>query len=261
MSAWPPRARGLPPRLTCACAGRASPLYTLTLARNFKRMAAGGALTDFARVEGLPGVMLANQLESGVLEQYAEAYRHPDYEQFVQTKVPGPAPGAGWLRAAASAWAMGGPLVGSCTAQWQPPQLGWRWGLHAARTRPRCHGDPGLRRVDCRSPSMAGRTGSTCRRRAATGTPAAIGVRQGRQSASCTCTGPPAGMLGQVSPPPPPPPPKKQEYCYTSLLLEVPAATNTLAALASCQAGPSAGCTCMVPAAEIGQPPLSVLLL
>lgn len=68
-------------------AGRANPLYTSTLPRNFKRQSVEGAMTDFARVEGLPGVVLANQLEAGVLEQYAESYRHPNYEEYIQTKV------------------------------------------------------------------------------------------------------------------------------------------------------------------------------
>ena len=68
-------------------AGRQSPLYSSTLPRNFKRQGTLGALTDFARVEGMPGVLLANQLEAGVLEQYAQSRRHPDYESYIQTKV------------------------------------------------------------------------------------------------------------------------------------------------------------------------------
>ena len=30
---------------------------------------------------------LANQLEASVLEQYADSWRRPNYEQYIQTKV------------------------------------------------------------------------------------------------------------------------------------------------------------------------------
>ena len=55
--------------------------------RSFKRSSTGGSLPDFARIEGLPGVLLANQLDAGVLEQYADGWRRPNYEQYIQTKV------------------------------------------------------------------------------------------------------------------------------------------------------------------------------
>ena len=55
--------------------------------RSFKRSSTGGSLPDFSRVEGLPGVLLANQLEASVLEQNADSWRRPNYEQYIQTKV------------------------------------------------------------------------------------------------------------------------------------------------------------------------------
>ena len=55
----------------------------------------------------MPGVLLANQLEAGVLEQYAQSYRHPDYESYIQTKV---------LRCAQAQLTSWPPVRGRCKA-------------------------------------------------------------------------------------------------------------------------------------------------
>ena len=60
-----------------------SSLFSLSLPRNFRR----AYTADFARVEGLPGVLLANQLSRQVLDQPPPAWGQLDYESYVQTKV------------------------------------------------------------------------------------------------------------------------------------------------------------------------------
>lgn len=46
-------------------------------------------MTDFARVEGLPGVLMANQLGKDVLSASPGRWGLPDFEDYVQTKVRG----------------------------------------------------------------------------------------------------------------------------------------------------------------------------
>ena len=58
-------------------------LFTLSLPRNYRR----GYKTDFSRVEGLPGVLLANQLGKDVLASQPGRWGLPDYDGSVQTKV------------------------------------------------------------------------------------------------------------------------------------------------------------------------------
>ena len=52
------------------------------MSRNFRRR----YVTDFARVEGVPGVYLANQLSSKVINDPA-AMRSADFAKFIQSKV------------------------------------------------------------------------------------------------------------------------------------------------------------------------------
>ena len=49
---------------------------------NFRRR----YITDFGRIEGIPGVYMANQLSSKMLTD-PSAMRGLDYEKFIQTKV------------------------------------------------------------------------------------------------------------------------------------------------------------------------------
>lgn len=60
-----------------------SSLFSLSLPRNFRRT----YTADFSRVEGLPGVLLANQLSREVLDEPPKIWGFPDYEGYVQTKV------------------------------------------------------------------------------------------------------------------------------------------------------------------------------
>jgi hypothetical protein len=64
--------------------GYSTSLFTLSMTRNFRR----SFITDFARVEGLPGVYLANQLSKEVFEDPSMIRRQGKvYEDFVQTKI------------------------------------------------------------------------------------------------------------------------------------------------------------------------------
>ena len=63
-------------------AGYNNTLYTLSMLRNFRRR----FITDFARVEGVPGVYLANQLSSKMVSDPA-AMRSADFEKFIQSKA------------------------------------------------------------------------------------------------------------------------------------------------------------------------------
>ena len=68
-------------------AGFSTSLFTLSMTRNFRR----SFITDFVRVEGLPGVYLANQLSKEVFEDPSMIRRQGKvYEDFVQTKVSAP---------------------------------------------------------------------------------------------------------------------------------------------------------------------------
>ena len=58
-------------------------LFSLSLPRNYRR----SYMADFSRVEGLPGVLLANQLGKDVLASQPGRWGLPDYDGSVQTKV------------------------------------------------------------------------------------------------------------------------------------------------------------------------------
>ena len=62
-------------------------LYTLSMLRNFRRR----FITDFARVEGVPGVYLANQLSNKMISD-PSAMRSADFEKFIQSKACSPRP-------------------------------------------------------------------------------------------------------------------------------------------------------------------------
>ncbi|KAK9828958.1 hypothetical protein WJX72_003046 [[Myrmecia] bisecta] len=58
-------------------------LFTLSLPRNYRR----NYVSDFGRVEGLPGVYLGNQVNGHMMSDPAWQTRGMDYENFLQTKV------------------------------------------------------------------------------------------------------------------------------------------------------------------------------
>ncbi|CAL5221253.1 g3408 [Coccomyxa viridis] len=57
-------------------------LYSLSMTMNFRRR----YITDFGRIEGIPGVYMANQLSSKMLTD-PSAMRGLDFEKFIQTKI------------------------------------------------------------------------------------------------------------------------------------------------------------------------------
>ena len=63
-------------------AGYNNTLYTLSMSRNFRRR----FITDFGRVEGVPGVYMANQLSPKMLSD-PSALRSADFEKFIQSKA------------------------------------------------------------------------------------------------------------------------------------------------------------------------------
>ena len=63
-------------------AGYNNTLYSLSMTMNFRRR----YITDFGRIEGIPGVYMANQLSSKMLTD-PSAMRGLDFEKFIQTKV------------------------------------------------------------------------------------------------------------------------------------------------------------------------------
>jgi hypothetical protein len=68
--------------LACGVAGYNNTLYTLSMSRNFRRR----FITDFGRVEGVPGVYMANQLSPKMLND-PSALRSMDFEKFIQSKA------------------------------------------------------------------------------------------------------------------------------------------------------------------------------
>lgn len=63
-------------------AGYNNTLYTLSMSANFRRR----YITDFGRVEGVPGVYMANQLSLDLLHDSGNF--HPvNYEKFLKSKV------------------------------------------------------------------------------------------------------------------------------------------------------------------------------
>ena len=65
-----------------AGAGYNSSLFTLSMPRNFR----GGRQVDFARVEGVTGVFIANQLDRHALQRgHAQSEAH--YDKFIRSKV------------------------------------------------------------------------------------------------------------------------------------------------------------------------------
>jgi hypothetical protein len=63
--------------------GPNSTIYSLGMRRNYRR----GYVTDFARVEGLPGMYLANQLDGKIFRDPSLLPAKGSYSQFVQTKI------------------------------------------------------------------------------------------------------------------------------------------------------------------------------
>ena len=68
--------------LSGVCAGFNNTLYSLSMTMSFRRR----YITDFGRIEGIPGVYMANQLSSKMLTD-PSAMRSLDFEKFIQTKV------------------------------------------------------------------------------------------------------------------------------------------------------------------------------
>lgn len=66
-------------------AGYNNTLYSLSMPRNFRRR----YITDFGRVEGVPGVYMANQLSPDIMAD-PTSKKSIDYEKFIQSKVLSP---------------------------------------------------------------------------------------------------------------------------------------------------------------------------
>lgn len=64
-------------------AGYDASMFTLSLPRNYRNQ----MIADFARVEGLPGVYMANQLEASVFEDPSSIPYDKNFNDFLQTKV------------------------------------------------------------------------------------------------------------------------------------------------------------------------------
>lgn len=58
-------------------------MFTLSLPRNYRAQ----QIADFARVEGLPGIYMANQLDSTILEDPSAKPYDKNYNEYLQTKV------------------------------------------------------------------------------------------------------------------------------------------------------------------------------
>ena len=59
-------------------------MFTLSLLRNYRSQ----QLADFVRVEGLPGVYMANQLDASIFEGPSAKPYGKNYNEYLQTKVP-----------------------------------------------------------------------------------------------------------------------------------------------------------------------------
>ena len=65
------------------CAGYDASMFTLSLPRNYQNQ----QIADFARVEGLPGVYMANQLEASIFDDPSSVPYDKNYNDYLQTKV------------------------------------------------------------------------------------------------------------------------------------------------------------------------------
>ena len=59
-------------------------MFTLSLPRNYRNQ----QLADFVRVEGLPGIYMANQLDDSIFEGPGAKPYDKNYNEYLQTKVP-----------------------------------------------------------------------------------------------------------------------------------------------------------------------------
>lgn len=64
-------------------AGYDASMFTLSLPRNYRNQ----QIADFARVEGLPGVYMANQLAATIFEDPSSRSHDKNFNEFLQTKV------------------------------------------------------------------------------------------------------------------------------------------------------------------------------
>ena len=65
------------------CAGYDASMFTLSLPRNYRNQ----QIADFARVEGLPGVYMANQLEASIFDDPSSVPYDKNYNDYLQSKV------------------------------------------------------------------------------------------------------------------------------------------------------------------------------
>ena len=67
-------------------AGYDASMLTLSLPRNYHNQ----QIADFARVEGLPGIYMANQLDASIFEGPSAKPFDKNYNEYLQTKVSHP---------------------------------------------------------------------------------------------------------------------------------------------------------------------------
>lgn len=64
-------------------AGYDASMFTVSLPRNYRNQ----QIADFARVAGLPGIYMANQLDAGVLQEPSGPHHYTNFKDHLQTKV------------------------------------------------------------------------------------------------------------------------------------------------------------------------------
>lgn len=70
-------------RLGVLCAGYDASMFTVSLPRNYRSQ----QIADFARVAGLPGIYMANQLDDAIFQDPATPHYYTDFKDHLQTKV------------------------------------------------------------------------------------------------------------------------------------------------------------------------------
>lgn len=71
------------PMSTVYASGYDASMFTLSLPRNYRNQ----QIADFARVEGLPGVYLANQLEASIFDDPSSVPYDKNYNDYLQSKI------------------------------------------------------------------------------------------------------------------------------------------------------------------------------
>ena len=58
-------------------------MFTVSLPRNYRNQ----QIADFGRIEGLPGIYMANQLAQSIVDDPSAVHYEKNYNQYQQTKV------------------------------------------------------------------------------------------------------------------------------------------------------------------------------